>query len=124
MRQSQSIRPLLNVLAAFALGAGVTWWLGSAMARRTELSPRDDALLRERVRARLADLVTYPDAIEVVVEDGLVRVSGHVLAQEMDGLLLQLTDVPGVYKIRNALDALKDPADLENLEAPGAVPPV
>jgi hypothetical protein len=72
--------------------------------------PENDAQLRERVMARLGHFVSHPGAIEVSVNDGVVRVSGQVLAQELDGLLTQLTRLPGVHKVHNALGVLQDPS--------------
>lgn len=114
------IIPLLKVAVAFAAGASATFWLGDLIGRPRSPSPVDEARLRERVRARLADLVSRPDAIEVGVDGGIVRVSGRVLATELDELLLQLTDMPGVYKVHNALTAIDDPARFD--QAPASDP--
>lgn len=65
--------------------------------------PSGDAQLRERVRSRMGHLVSHPRAIEVEVNDGVVRLSGQVLTQELDGLLSQLTGMAGVRKVHNAL---------------------
>jgi hypothetical protein len=73
------------------------------MLRRRDAMANDDEHLRERIRLRIAELVSHPDAIQVQVEGGLVRVSGRVLADELDGLLSQLTQVPRVYRVYNAL---------------------
>jgi hypothetical protein len=110
------VGPLLNVIAAFTAGAVVTYMVGDAMLRRRD-APPTNAQLRDLVRARLADLVSYPDAIEVDVDaDGrLVHVSGHVLASELDRLLSQLTQVTGVYKVYNALVSLEDEGEFGKL---------
>jgi osmotically-inducible protein OsmY len=78
--------------------------------RVSSREPENDAKLRERVMARLGHLVSHPGAIEVSVNEGIVRVSGQVLAQELDGLLTQLTRLPGVHKVHNALGVLQDPS--------------
>ena len=54
--------------------------------------------------------MSHPGAISVDVENGVVRVSGQVLAKELDGLLSRITGVAGVRKVHNALDALSDPS--------------
>jgi hypothetical protein len=107
----------LNVIAAFTAGGVTTYLLGDAMLRRREAAPPTDAQLRDMVRARLADLVSYPDAIEVDVDpDGrLIHVSGHVLASELDRLLSQLTQVTGVYKVYNALVSLENEGEFGKL---------
>jgi len=78
--------------------------------RVSSSQPQSDAQLRERVRARMGHLVSHPRAIDVSVEEGVVRLSGQVLVKELDGLLSQLTDMPGVRKVHNALTALDDPS--------------
>jgi osmotically-inducible protein OsmY len=102
--------PLWNVAAAFAVGAVATWLLAEALERRLR-SPEPtigDDVLRERVRARVADLVARPDAVEVHVEDGVVRLAGRVLPSERDTLLSDLVDLPGVARVRSALSALHE----------------
>lgn len=79
--------------------------------------PENDAQLRERVMARLGHLVSHPGAIEVSVREGIVRVSGQVLAQELDGLLTQLTHLPGVHKVHNALAVLQDPSGFGEVQS-------
>lgn len=77
--------------------------------RKSSTEPDSDAQLRERVRSRMGHLVSHPRAIDVSVEDGVVRLSGSILAKELDGLLSQLKDMAGVKKVHNALTALDDP---------------
>jgi osmotically-inducible protein OsmY len=78
--------------------------------RVSSTEPVTDAQLRERVLSRMGHLVSHPRAIEVEVNEGIVRLSGQVLAQELDGLLSQLTGMAGVRKVHNALSALNDPS--------------
>jgi len=85
--------------------------------RVSSREPENDAKLRERVMARLGHLVSHPGAIEVSVSAGIVRVSGQVLAQELDGLLTQLTRLPGVHKVHNALGVLQDPSGFGEVQS-------
>lgn len=78
--------------------------------------PQSDAQLRERVRSRMGHLVSHPRAIEVSVEEGIVRLSGQVLAKELDGLLSQISDMKGVRKIHNALTSLDDPSGFAEVQ--------
>jgi osmotically-inducible protein OsmY len=80
------------------------------MQRRMRARLVSAATLQDQVRSRIAELVSHPDAILVTVEGGLVRVSGDVLSNEMEVLLLELTQLPGVHKVHNALSAIPDPA--------------
>jgi osmotically-inducible protein OsmY len=75
----------------------------------SETPPASDAQLRDRVRSRLGRLVSHPGAIEVQVEDGIVRLSGDVLVQELDGLLTQVRDMAGAKRVFNALTAHESP---------------
>lgn len=112
------MHPIFNVAASFAAGAAAMYWLDSAVSRRrTGGQVLIQARLREQVQACIGRLVSHPDAIQVSVEDGMVRVSGHVLASEQDRLLSQLTQLPGVHKVRNALSAVQDPGRFDQQRA-------
>lgn len=123
------MHPLLNVISSFAAGAAAMYWLDSAVTRRHRGTVVSEPRLGEQVQARIGKLVSHPDAIKVSVEGGLVRVSGLVLAGEMDRLLMQLTQLPGVHKVHNALSPVDDPqrfderreAEQAQLQPAGAV---
>lgn len=104
---SRADRPALLALAAsFAAGALAVWWLDRHFSPQSEQRiALSDAQLRERARMLVADLVRDPDAIDVEVEDAVVRVRGLVAAAEMDALLMNLAGMPGVSRVRNALSA-------------------
>lgn len=109
------MRHLWNVAAAFAAGAMAVYYVDLAMSRRLLSAERpNDAQLRERIRARLPELVSQPDAIEIEVDSGVVRVSGRVSPEERSGLLMRLTDMPGVRMVRNAVTS-DDAAQPSNL---------
>lgn len=103
-RRPQPYVPWLNVAGAFALGATCTWLASVALERmrRMPLPPSDDVVL-ERVRARVGEIVGDPHAVQVTVENGIVRLSGQVAPEERDELLTQLLYMPGVVRLRNAL---------------------
>lgn len=67
--------------------------------------PRSDAELRERVRAALDHMVSHPRALHVGVENGVVRLSGRVLAAEHEGVLEQVQRIPGVRRLVDAVTA-------------------
>jgi hypothetical protein len=81
-----------------------------SLDRTSSTEPQSDAQLGERVRARMGHLVSHPRAIDVTVEGGIVRLSGQVLAKELDGLLSQISEMKGVRKVHNALTSLTDPS--------------
>lgn len=87
-----------------------------SLDRTSSAEPQTDDQLRERVRSRMGHLVSHPRAIEVTVEDGIVRLSGQVLAQELDGLLTQISEMKGVRKVHNALASLDDPSGFSEVQ--------
>lgn len=115
-----TLRPWLILAAAFAGGAAAAVGLQTAAQRfRDRHTATAEDRLRERVQDEVAVLVTRADAIAITVDGGLVRVSGYVLASELDGLLSRLTQLPGVHKVHNALSAVADPARFDELSSPG-----
>jgi hypothetical protein len=78
----------------------------------TRADPQSDADLRDRIQSRLGRLVSHPGAIDVSVNDGVVRLRGRVLAKEREGLLEQVRQMPGVQKLVNAMTSLDDPQDM------------
>lgn len=114
-----TLRPLLTLTAAFAVGAAAVFSVDRAVQRlRARHGATREERLRERVQDEVAVLVTHADAVTVTVDGGLVRVSGYVLATEMDGLLSGLTRLPGVHKVHNALSAVTDATRFDELSQP------
>lgn len=112
------MQPLLKLISSFAAGAAAMYWLDSAVARRHAGGAFvSESRLGEQVQARIGKLVSHPDAIKVNVDGGLVRVSGLVLASELDRLLTQLTRLPGVHKVHNALSPVDDPERFDERRA-------
>jgi hypothetical protein len=83
-----------------------------AYLRATHADPRSDAELRDRIQMRLGRMVSHPGAIRIDVDNGVVRLSGRVLAKERDGLLAQVQDMPGVQKLVNAMTAHDNPQEI------------
>lgn len=67
--------------------------------------PQDgDRQLRDRIRAQLDRLVSHPQAIEVVVNQGSASLRGQVLASERDRLMSSVQAMPGVAHIDDRLE--------------------
>jgi len=88
-----------------------------AYHRIPRADPQRDAELRDEIREALGRWVAHPRAIEVDVENGVVRLSGDVLSKERDGLLLQILQMPGVQKLVNAMTSHDNPQGIAALEA-------
>lgn len=80
--------------------------------RTTLADPQSDAELRDRIEERLGRMVSHPRAIQVSVENGVVRLSGGLLAKERDGVLDQVQQMEGVQKLVNAMTAHDSPQEL------------
>ena len=81
-----------------------TYGLVSDVQSRFSSAPADDAVLIDRVRAKLGRIVSHPRAINVTAQDGNVTLSGPVLTSEVPGLLTCVSSVKGVNEVTNNLE--------------------
>ncbi|XXY23195.1 SRPBCC family protein [Sorangium sp. So ce216] len=79
-----------------------------------------DAVLSERVRAKLGRVVSHPGAIDVEVLDGCVTLRGPVLAREVDDLLAVVSGVDGVTRVSNALEVHASAEGVPSLQGSSA----
>lgn len=63
-----------------------------------------DAVLQGRVRTKMGRVVSHPHAIEIAADDGIVTLSGPILADEVDRVLKCTAAVPGVKHVENRLE--------------------
>jgi len=64
----------------------------------------DDEVLTQRVRSKLGRHVSHPSSIEVSAHDGNVRLSGPILAHEVDELISAVESVRGIRAVENHLE--------------------
>jgi hypothetical protein len=76
----------------------------------------DDDVLRERVRARIGQVVGRAGAIETRLDDGRVTLRGPVLADEVDRLVRRVRSVRGVRDVVNELDVHEAPGNVPSLQ--------
>ncbi len=79
-------------------------------------SQPDDDVLVERVRACLGRVVTHPASVHVEAADGVVTLSGPILANEVGPLLHCARRVHGVRDVRNELDVHEEPGRVPGLQ--------
>lgn len=90
-----------------------------AMLSREHVS---DEVLHERVRAAIGRCTRHPGNIEVFVNDGLITLSGPVLASEVDEIIRGVTLVRGVKGVHSRLE-LHASADIPSLQGGERPPP-
>jgi uncharacterized membrane protein len=81
-----------------------------------------DVVLVERVRAKLATVVSHPSSIEVTAADGEVTLHGPVLEREADALVRRVRGVRGVRSVQDRVVRHRTAADIPGLQG-SAVPP-
>lgn len=76
----------------------------------------DEAVLSERVRARLGRLCSHASVIQVTCEGGLVRLSGDILQEELDQVLRGVRRIHGVTEVVNELNVHTEPDNISALQ--------
>jgi len=71
--------------------------------RVTRSEPQSDQQLHDRIRARLGRVVSHPRSIHVVVNQGCVSLTGHILTKEVDRLINEVRHNVGVTAVDNQL---------------------
>lgn len=84
--------------------------------RATRREPESDLQLHERIRARLGRIVSHPKAVHVAVRDGRVTLTGDILSREVDTLLAEFKEMPGVMSVQNELSAHDSPQGISALQ--------
>lgn len=103
-RQTPTLPAWLGIAGAFSIGAAAVWAANWAFEHlKLGPGPVSDEVVLSRVRSRIDQLVSRPEAIDVSVQNGVVRLSGQVPLEERDSLLTQLLYMPGVVRLRSAL---------------------
>jgi uncharacterized membrane protein len=93
--------------------AGGLWAQGMRWFRHEDVS---DRALVERVRSEIGRYVSHPHALEVSVNEARVRLSGPILAEEVDDLIACVARVRGVREVENRLEAHREAGNLPSLQ--------
>jgi uncharacterized membrane protein len=75
-----------------------------------------DAVLVERVRAKLGRVASHPHALKVTAEHGRVTLSGPIFAHEVDPLLKGVYAVRGVARVEHKLEIHKEAGHTPDLQ--------
>lgn len=82
----------------------------------TRREPQTARQLHDRIRARLGRLISHPKALHVLVDDGSVTLSGHILSREVNSLIREIKAMPGVRQVRNELTVHDKPDGVSELQ--------
>lgn len=80
-----------------------------------------DPVLEARVRSKLGRVVSHPHAVEVKTHNGIVKLSGPVLVDELHPLLDAVAAIGGVKSIENWVEVHEQPGAIPALQ--GGRPP-
>lgn len=100
--------------------ANRTRGIASAFSR-TEERDVDDAVVVERVRAKLGRISSHPRAIDVYASAGEVTLRGPILTSEVDRVLAKIAAVPGVRSVRNELEPHQTSEGVPSLQGRGRI---
>jgi hypothetical protein len=94
---------------------------GIAAATRGRLAHEevDDAVLVERVRAKIGRVSSHPRAIDVEANGGDVTLRGPILSHEVSRVLATAANVRGVASVSNELDPHESPEGVPSLQGAG-----
>lgn len=82
----------------------------------------DDATVEARVRSKLGRVTTHPGAIHVASIDGIVTLTGAVLADEHAAVCRTALHVPGVVDVVDQLAVHEDAGSVPGLQGEGSLP--
>jgi len=90
--------------------------LGASLRRYFVRTPASDPVLAERVHAKIGRLVSHPGSIQVTAHEGVVTLSGPVLAEEVQRLIAGALEVPGVSGVVDRLEVYTSPEHVPGLQ--------
>jgi len=88
----------------------------AASAGRPRSQPTSDNVLVARVRSKMGRWVSHPHAVEVEALNGLVTLSGPILASETQQLIHAVRKISGVKDVENRLTEHHDPENVPSLQ--------
>lgn len=92
--------------------------LSRRVQRRLDRSSVGDEILIERVRAEMGRHVSHFHAIDIQCDNGTVRLSGPILASEIQDCIWHARMVPGVKHVVNALESHASSENIPQLQGP------
>jgi hypothetical protein len=79
----------------------------------------DDEVLAARVRSKCAGLVRHPRSLNIETEEGLVILSGPIVADEVERVIACVQALPGVRDVENLLEVYEHEEGVPGLQGEG-----
>ena len=76
----------------------------------------DDAVMVERVRAKLGRVASHPRAIDVHARNGCITLTGDVLASEVVSIMSTIAGMRGVVDVENQMQTHATPTHVPSLQ--------
>lgn len=86
---------------------------------KMQVDNADDTILRERVRAALGHVCSHPRSIHVSVQNGIVQLSGPVMADEAQHVLNSVRMVRGINTVHNLMTTHQSAAEVPEFHGEG-----
>jgi hypothetical protein len=81
-----------------------------------DYGPVIDEVLVSRVRSRIGRVVSHPHSIKVSAHEGVIALSGPIVANEVLPLIICASRAHGVKKVENFLEVYKDAGNIPALQ--------
>jgi uncharacterized membrane protein len=78
--------------------------------------PVSDSVIEDRVRSAMGHFVSHPGAIDVTSRDGVVTLTGWILASEAEGLLEMVANIQGAKGVESNLGVTEHPEHISDLQ--------
>src|SRR5690606_7738551 len=79
-------------------------------------APESDRQLEERLRARLGHVISHPRAVELVVNQGEVALTGNILTADHSRLLGEISRMAGVKAVDDRLQTHEEAGTIPQLQ--------
>ena len=81
-----------------------------------------DWLINERVRAELGRSGYHTGGLQIECNDGVVKLSGPILADELDAIIRRVGHIRGVREVINEMDVHQEPGNIPALQGVSYTP--
>ncbi|HEX2979013.1 MAG TPA: SRPBCC family protein [Anaerolineaceae bacterium] len=90
--------------------------LSEVTSRLNEPESSSDWVLAEHVRSKIGTVTHTASSIHVDVHDGAIVLTGSALQDEVEGMLKEISNLPGVRGVENNLDVYGTISDIPNYQ--------